>query len=120
MSSPKPRAMIVEDEALIAMHLQEILEDTGLAVVALFRNAELALAGLKDAAPDVAVLDINLGNNATSMPVAEKLAEAGIPFLFLTGYGKSGAEGGFSDVPVLTKPVNDTELSTAIRGLLQG
>jgi hypothetical protein len=35
----------------------------------------------------LALLDINLGDR-TSFPIADRLLETGIPFLFATGYGE--------------------------------
>src|SRR5690554_4544974 len=95
------RVMVVEDEALIAMHLEDILEDMGLKVVGRFRAAEPALVFIDGAALDVAVLDVNLGGGTTSFPIAEKLAERQIPFLFLTGYGDSRVGEQFPDAQVL-------------------
>lgn len=118
IGSRNPRAIIVEDEALIAMHLQELLEAMGLTVVAMFRNAEVALAGLSAAAPDVAVLDVNLGSNQTSLPVAQRLAEAGVPFVFVTGYGGAAVKDQYPDVAVLTKPVDEAELRRVVGELL--
>jgi CheY-like chemotaxis protein len=37
--------------------------------------------------PTVAILDINLGDR-TSYPVADRLAELKVPFIFATGYGE--------------------------------
>lgn len=113
------RALVVEDEALIAMHLGGLLEEMGLDVVGPFAKAELALDRLQHMAPDVAVLDVNLGSGGTSFPVARALIGAGVPFVFLTGYGQAGVRDEFPGVPVLTKPVNEIELGLMITKLLQ-
>jgi len=40
--------------------------------------------------PSLAVLDINLGDS-TSFPIADRLLERDIPFLFASGYGEQAA-----------------------------
>lgn len=46
-----------------------------------------ALDSIDASRPTVAMLDINLGDR-TSYPIADRLAELNIPFLFATGYGE--------------------------------
>lgn len=111
------RVMVVEDEALIAMHLEDILEDMGLNVVGRFRAAEPALSFIETAALDVAVLDVNLGSGTTSFPIAERLAERGIPFLFLTGYGDSRMGDRFPEAQVLSKPTDEDRLRAILSEL---
>lgn len=50
-------------------------------------NARDALYTIEKNAPDFALLDINLGKE-NSIPVALKLKQLGIPFVFATGYGE--------------------------------
>lgn len=108
----------MEDEALIAMYLREVLEYMGLDVVSMFRNTDVALAGWRAAAPDVAILDVNLGSSQTSLPVAQQLKEAGVPFVFVTGYGAAAVKDQFPHVPVLTKPVDEAEFRSLVNQLL--
>lgn len=111
------RALIVEDEALIAMHIEDVLEERGLLIVGRFRNVADALACIDDAPPDIALLDVNLGEGMTSLPIAEHLSLRGVPFAFLTGYGQSGVTERFPDAEVLSKPVDDSRLGEAVRRL---
>ncbi|MNE82938.1 hypothetical protein D3C80_1797100 [compost metagenome] len=48
---------------------------------------EGALEFIDAARPTVAMLDINLGDRH-SYPIADRLAEVGVPFIFATGYGE--------------------------------
>jgi two-component SAPR family response regulator len=70
-----------------------------------------AFAALDVEAADVAVLDINL-NGASVVPFAEHLRAAGIPFLFLTGYGNDPdlLPEDLLDHPRLEKPVQADRL----------
>ena len=62
------------------------------------------------------MLDINLGDH-TSFAIADRLSELGIPFMFATGYGDSGAPMGF-DAPIIRKPYDVTQVAAAVGALL--
>ena len=74
---------------------------------------------LQTLAPEVAVLDINLGIG-TSIPVAEELSRRNIPFVFATGYGdKSHIPPAFAATPVVRKPYDSDELIRVVLSVLQ-
>jgi CheY-like chemotaxis protein len=101
--------LLVEDEGMVAMFAEDLLLEAGCRVRCAMRlPAALEMAGRETL--DFAVLDINLGGDATSYPVAELLAARGIPFLFTTGYGGSGPDPRFADRPRLQKPYSPDEL----------
>src|SRR3546814_13816980 len=58
---------------------------------------------------DVAILDINLAGEAV-YPVADALAERGIPFLFATGYGATELANRYAGHNLLTKPYAEAAL----------
>jgi len=49
-----------------------------------------------------------------SYPIALALRDRQIPFLFATGYGKSGVPQDFTRVPVVSKPFGMEELRAAL------
>jgi CheY-like chemotaxis protein len=117
-----PRIMIVEDEALVALMVEDLLTDLGCRISGSFGAVDEALDYLKDAAApppalDGAVLDVNVGGTMV-FPVAERLRAAGIPFVFATGYGALPRKG-FEDVLVLNKPIDPILLEGAVRGFGQ-
>jgi CheY-like chemotaxis protein len=59
------------------------------------------------------LLDINL-NGVESHPVADRLREAGRPFVFTTGYGTDAAGG----APLIAKPYQLRDLEAAISKVL--
>lgn len=96
--------LIVEDQMLIALDLEQILDEAGFAVAATAGSAREALAWLERNGPDAAILDVNLGDE-TSEAVADALQARNIPFMFATGYGEAGAiPHRFSAVPTVRKP----------------
>ena len=107
------RVLLVEDEAIIAMTVEDMLEALGCETVATATTLREALAVAETASFDLALLDINL-NGDESLPVAARLRARGLPFVFTTGYGPSGAGAAFADVPLVTKPFDLSDLASAI------
>jgi PAS domain S-box-containing protein len=100
----KPRVLLVEDEALVAMMIQETLNEFGFQVIGPVSTASEALAAARNSHFDAAVLDINLGDGLV-YTVAEILGKRGVPFVFVTGYDVDSVDARFSGVPVLQKPI---------------
>ena len=67
--------------------------------------------------PALAVLDVNLGGERV-YPVAERLETAGVPFLFTTGYGRSGIEPKWSTKIVVQKPFTSETMALALTSVL--
>lgn len=110
------RVLVVEDEAMIAMLLEDMLSDLGCVPVGPAYNAEQALKLIQSERFDAAIVDVNLGGERTT-PVAEALHGKAIPFFFATGYGPAGIGGEFSRQLVLTKPFRQCELAAALESL---
>ncbi len=79
--------LLVEDSLIIALDAEDIVGRLGAETVSTAANVEAALDIIDAARPTVAVLDINLGDS-NSFPIADKLLELDVPFLFATGYGE--------------------------------
>lgn len=107
------RILVVEDEALIAMLVEDALLDAGAHVLGPAATVEEALALFQSGDPEAAVLDINLAGQV-STPVADALADHGVPFVVATGYGAAGLPERHRSVPVLAKPYDPQELVEAL------
>jgi CheY-like chemotaxis protein len=110
------RVLIVEDEALVAMLLEDFVEAAGHSVAAVATHIQeaLALAGGQDF--DVALLDLNL-QGQRSHSLGTLLGRRGIPFAFVTGYGESGVLDAFAGAPVVTKPFTERDVARALETL---
>ena len=110
----RPRILIVEDEAMVALMVEDLLEDLGCEVAASFPDISRALSWLS--APhleiDGAVLDVNLGGE-TVFPVADALLAQGTPFGFLTAYS-AVPQAKTYDARVLHKPVDAMDLGSLV------
>ena len=110
------RALIVEDEALVAMLLEDMLTDLGCQVATAAR-VDTAFVALDQGPVDFAILDLNVGGQNT-YPLADVLADRGIPFLFATGYGSSGLAEAYRACVTLQKPFEMGTLIDAIGAVL--
>ncbi|WP_342148041.1 HWE histidine kinase domain-containing protein [Methylorubrum sp. SB2] len=105
--------LVVEDNMIIALEAEEVLTALGATAVDLAGTVREALRLIEAAPPDRAILDVNLGSE-TSVGVARRLTERGIPFAFATGYGESfRIPPDLGAVPVIRKPYDAEALRAA-------
>lgn len=116
VSTTARRFLVVEDEAMIALLLEDYLADLGHSMAWHADTVEeaLQLAEREDGI-DGAILDMNL-HGRTIEPVVAALASRDIPFCFMTGLG-NGAIAGFPEAPVVGKPFGIEALARAIARL---
>ncbi len=106
--------LLVEDQALIAMDTEDTLKQLGASRVRSLPTVMDALTAIREARPDCAVLDFNLGND-TASEIADALTADRVPFVFATGYGDSVMiPDRFRDVPVVRKPVSKAVLAAGL------
>lgn len=113
------RVLLVEDQVLIALDAESCLRELGASQVLIAPTSEHAMKHINQEPPDLAVLDVNLGDH-TSAPVAEALRNLGVPFVFATGYGDTVMiPESMRNVPIVRKPYADATLAEAISSLLK-
>jgi len=110
--------LVVEDEAMISFLVEDMLRELGVREVWLASTVAGALDLLTTKRPHVAILDINL-NGESAYAVAERLQESGIPFMFASGYGRSGVSEEWAGRPVVQKPFDLQGLSAALEQCLK-
>jgi light-regulated signal transduction histidine kinase (bacteriophytochrome)/CheY-like chemotaxis protein len=112
------RMLLVEDSLIIALDAEDILTRLGAAEVSTSASVESAYRVINDGKPDLAILDINLGDH-TSFAVADRLLSLGVPFLFATGYGEQAQlPPAHRERLVVQKPYTFSNLARAIGELL--
>src|SRR5215208_7174598 len=109
----KCRVLVIEDEALIAMLIEDMIHDSGDEMAGSAGKLTDAVALAQEIQADVALLDINLGG-ALAYPVADVLRERGVPIVFTSGYGSAALIQRFQDCPILDKPFDQHSLERAI------
>ena len=110
------RILLVEDEAIIALEMESLLTRASCDVVA----CGSLQAGLNEAGKqtfDAAVLDVNL-HGQMSFPLADALAEKGIPFIFVSGYEVDIVPRRHRRRPFVGKPFMSQKLLTTLFGAM--
>lgn len=111
------RILIVEDEAMIALLLQNMVTDLGCIVAAWAKSTVEALAFISTGeAFDAALLDLLL-NGETALPIAAALDQRGIPFVVTTGFDGPVVLSRFAGHVILQKPIEQTDLERALVSL---
>lgn len=85
--SPDPRALIVEDEVLIAEELRERLSRLGFSVIATVDSADEGVAIATRERPDLVLMDIRLRGQKDGIEAAREIREqVDLPIVYLTAY----------------------------------
>jgi DNA-binding response OmpR family regulator len=113
------RVLVAEDLWLVAIAICDTIELCGGHVVGPFPTNAACEAALDAQEVDAAILDIGLDDGAV-FPVARKLRQKGIPFLFLTGYGSDMVPAEFATEIHLLKPWSSRHLCANVARLMPG
>jgi len=109
------RILVVEDEYLLADRTRRELEKLGAIVVGPTGRVDQALELIDDEKVDGAILDIHLAGELV-FPVAERLGELNIPYVFATGYDPSIIPSSFSGFVLCEKPIEIEHIAKALFG----
>jgi DNA-binding response OmpR family regulator len=119
--SPLPLAgldvLLVRHESAVAFVVEDMLFDLGAERVWHAADVEAALALLRDRRPGVAVVEVSLAGEPAE-PIAARLAAAGIPAVFVTGYGPDERRRRWSHCVTVQKPFRPATLASALRAVL--
>ena len=116
-AASKPRILIVEDEALIALTMEDCIRELGYACVGPFSELTAAIPVAKSEPLDGAIFDIKLDDDV-SYELPEILAARGIPFGFATGYPRLALDPKWADRPYMAKPFDLEDVKRMLRTLL--
>jgi CheY-like chemotaxis protein len=117
--------LVVEDEALIAWMLHDMLEAMGFADVRVARDADEALALAAARHPGLLICDINLGPGEDGVSAAARIrSREHAAVLFITGYAgaeiRSQIDQAIAGAPLLRKPIEYHTLADCLRQVLLG
>jgi CheY-like chemotaxis protein len=109
VSSSAARILVVEDDVLNGFLIEETLQLAGHKVLGPAKTVPGALALLESCAVDAAILDLQI-EDETSLAVARRLDDLGIPWAMTTGHSRSVIPPEYDHVRLLTKPFSIAEL----------
>jgi CheY-like chemotaxis protein len=112
------KVLVVEDQAPIALQMEDMLAESECEVVGPASRVGQALRLLSDNAVDAAVLDLNIAGELV-YPVADALDARGLPYVFATGYSPSDVADRYGHRPVLQKPFSRRVFLEAIRDTIR-
>jgi DNA-binding NtrC family response regulator len=104
------RILIAEDEAMIALDLENFLQDLGCEIIGPVANVEDVIQQFEAHHPDGALLDINLRGKQV-FAVLPQLIEQGLPVIITSGYDDvTLIPQDFRALPRISKPFNQATL----------
>lgn len=116
----RPHVLVLEDDALIALNLQDELQDVGYDVPGPFTTCAAALTWLRIQTPDIAILDAAL-KDGPCCEIAQELNRRNVPFLIYSGYHEDPQLfSEFRYIAWVEKPVAPAVLAQACQQLLVG
>lgn len=115
--SVKGRVMVIEDEAIIAMDLQDIVAEMGHAITGVARTASGAVRLAEKEKPDLILSDIQLADGSSGIDAVNEIlrAAADIPVIFITAFPERLLTGERPEPAfVITKPYSEDQVRSAI------
>jgi DNA-binding response OmpR family regulator len=105
--------LIVEDEALLAFLLEDILQEAGCTVLGPAYDVSAAFAAINRMKPDAVTLDLNLSGES-GIPIADLLLQRGIPYVIASANSPSNLPPRHAHVGYLIKPFCGEALVNAL------
>ena len=118
-ASAKLRAMIVEDELLVAWELRSMLQELEIEVCAIASEGDEAFEKAMELHPDLILMDINLRLGTNGIDAARRVLEkVDSRIVFVTAYGDAATRAKIEEAapgaPVVLKPASRGSLRAAI------
>lgn len=108
------KLLVIEDEALVAMLVEDALTLHGHRVIGIADTVAAAMALADEERPDLALCDVKLADGDSGLTAAQLLADRGIPCVFLSG--NCPERGGHPLViGCIAKPFRAGSLGAAVR-----
>lgn len=111
------RVMVIEDEAIIAMDIVDIVTGIGHSVTGVARTRDAAIALAKKERPDLILSDIQLADNSSGIDAVNAiLADLGdVPVIFITAFPERLLTGEKPEPAFLiTKPFTEEQVRSAV------
>ncbi|QJE72519.1 response regulator [Aerophototrophica crusticola] len=115
----QPRVLIVEDDAVTALMLQNVLSDMGCEICGLASTAPRAVALADYHRPDVALVDVRLAKGTDGLAAAKEMRDfLKLDVLLMTGW-RLEDDGEGINLPLMQKPLDPTRVKDTVRQILE-
>ena len=111
------RILVLEDEATVALHEEQILRDMTGADIVLCSTCAQAHEHAMSGAIDLAIIDVVLPDGR-GFALADVLQEHATPYIFVTATSRWDIPLRHRAAPILTKPFHESELRAALARLI--
>ena len=123
-TSQVPRVLIVEDELLVAWHLESLAREQNLEVCGLVPDGDGAIEQATDLDADLILMDIRLAGRMDGIEAARRIRDQrDTPIIFITAHGDPATRAQIEQVlpgtPVLAKPITAERLKEAIASVMK-
>lgn len=108
------RIFYLEDNPLIAFHVEHLIEDLGHTFAGTLDSFAALKSRFADLTMDVALIDIDLADGRTGPDAARWLSERSVQCLFLTGQDQIAEEAAHLALGVISKPVTLQDLAAKL------
>ena len=116
-------ALVVEDETLVAWHLEGLLHELGMEACSIVSSGSEAIVRAVNDRPDVVFMDVNLAGELDGVEAAKQILEkSNVPIIFVTAYADDAPtvtriRSFLGDKIILSKPATLGGVQAALRQL---
>lgn len=119
----KPTALIVEDDAIVAFDISQMIELQGYRVIAITDSGREAIELAKTHHPNIVLMDMRIKadlNGAETAVCIQGLFDQPIPILFITAYPTKDFPlvAAVNPYTILSKPFSSEDLSRSLRDVV--
>lgn len=107
------RIFICEDNAIVALMLEDVVADLGHEPVGVADASDVALEGAVAAGAELVLVDVDLADGPTGLGLVAELARRGIPSIVVSGQVATVPKGHGASA-LLSKPIDEEALAGAI------
>jgi CheY-like chemotaxis protein len=123
-ATASPRVLIVEDELLVAWHLESLAREQHLDVCGLVPDGDGAIEQAVDLDVDLILMDIRLAGRMDGIEAARRIRDQrNTPIIFITAHGDPATRAKIEQMvpgaPVLAKPITAERLKEAIASVMK-
>jgi len=116
------RILVVEDEAIIARDIQDILSRFGYQVSGMASSGEESIQKARDLNPDLVLMDVRLKGDMDGIEAAHRIHDGfHIPVVYLTAFGEEKILEGVQPINgfmKIVKPFEENDIRCVIEKIL--